>query len=871
MKLYKVFNIKTTDLLTIDERNHYNNMIKESAMMGCITKFGYQKAIDDTNLNFNEHVKKLENCKQYKKECTELKKVKLSDEQIEIKKAIRNKHNFTDYQKRMNEHKSNLNQLIKKSDVKEVRKVTSELNEYKKVYIGESDLTRTVDADDIVIVSKKASLIKLSQIKIFESVVKNGFYIDDKKFVFFTSSAGQVRNEKAFFIAESVFNNEKIMNKLTNGLSIEKINQTEVEKGKFGCNTNKYLTYLALTTTSSTIWDEVDLDRVCVVDDFETILNTEVDYIDNETFEIKRQKMDVPIPHADGCGMVMPHISRKNIQIRGVWLKGLLTSISFQKFVKEFNGKQVIQDIYGKSYNINDLDIILTKSQFKMWKYYKDWDDYKQKFKDNGCTFNICNAEEKKADFKQATLSYQMLQTLDDMSDRELKTLVKKDVDYIDDIYSNQKEQMKFVCNGNPTIKKILDIYPNFTADEYYQKILRDKITAMRKNLLKGKVSIGKSRYTYIVPDVIAWCEWLFLDIKNPEGVLKNGEVHCSLFDYEQEVDCLRSPHYYKEHAIRKNVEIPMKYRKYFQIANGRQLGLYTSIHDPMSKLLMYDEDGDKSLIVCDDLFVKIAKRNTKNVVPLYYEMGKADPKILNNDEFFKGLKVAFKYNKIGNYSNYLTAEWNTSKDLEVLKVLTSMGNYSIDASKTLEMKKPKKDSEIYAKIQKTTSKNKPYFFKYVKEDYKNKELTREESTMNRLVWHLENEFKNSNGKRYEIDKRKFNYKEFLNNKSILGEKNIKGNEEKYKKAYEYFKEIRSLVEKSAYQMDEDDKCKGNIYKQPRNDLKEYAENNDFKWGEFSDCVIARYFKNNKDSVHKKTILELFSDEIIKNLIKNVK
>ena len=41
---------------------------------------------------------------------------------------------------------------------------------------------------------------------------------------------------------------------------------------------------------------------------------------------------------------------------------------------------------------------------------------------------------------------------------------------------------------------------------------------------------------------------------ENPKGILDNGEVSCSLYKNGIDLDCLRSPHLYREHAIRTNI-----------------------------------------------------------------------------------------------------------------------------------------------------------------------------------------------------------------------------------------------------------------------------------------------------------------------------
>ena len=134
-----------------------------------------------------------------------------------------------------------------------------------------------------------------------------------------------------------------------------------------------------------------------------------------------------------------------------------------------------------------------------------------------------------------------------------------------------------------------------------------------------------------------------FLDIKNPAGLLKNNEVWCSLFRQHKELDCLRSPHLYKEHAIRENAantgtdEEKELMSKWFNTQ-----AIYTSCHDLISKILQFDVDGDHSLVIGDDKIIEIAKKSMQGVVPLYYNMRKAEPEELNNINIYNGLNAAF-------------------------------------------------------------------------------------------------------------------------------------------------------------------------------------------------------------------------------------
>ena len=130
---------------------------------------------------------------------------------------------------------------------------------------------------------------------------------------------------------------------------------------------------------------------------------------------------------------------------------------------------------------------------------------------------------------------------------------------------------------------------------------------------------IDYGKYTFLLPDYYAACEYWFGHIENPVGLLQDQEVFCWLFRRYDKLDCLRSPHLYKEHAIRQNVacnkceDRAEDIRKWFTTN-----AIYTSTHDLISKILQFDVDGDKSLVVADPLFVEIAERNMTNIVPLY-------------------------------------------------------------------------------------------------------------------------------------------------------------------------------------------------------------------------------------------------------------
>lgn len=659
----------------------------------------------------------------------------------EIKKIP--KENRDEYQiyryKMLNKHIRNGKEILKrrfKENSHILRELdTKHLKDSNVVSVFESSLTR-IAGFEVGELTTDIIIMRAFYFDILQSCVVNGFALNGEKYRLFTASAGQIRTKKSVFIKESLWN--KHANSLTCGLSIDQINSHG------GINVNKYLAYLALTNSATDKWEGFDIDKCIVVDDFETTFKTKVDYIDEKTYKITPQTMmDVTIPHMDGCGICLPKVNRKAFMIRMPWVKGLIVPFQYNSFVKqnleEYPNATIVKDIYGKEWDIlkDGIEIIFTKSQFKMAKYYDSWEDYKNKFKEFNCEAGICNEEPDK--IKNAKINYQMVQTLTDITDEELIQLARKLNDDIYNISRDRNTMLKvlgvteFNENKN-SLQKCLEIYPELLQDEHCRQILRDT----RKKLVKEGKSARfpvNGKYTFLIPDLYAFSEWLFLDIKNPQGLLKDGEVACKLFKEDNDLDVLRSPHLYLEHAVRRNIKTADT-RKWF-ISKG----IYTSVHDPISRILQFDNDGDKALVVEDELLVSIALRNINkyNIVPLYYDMAKADPQMLSNDIFYKGMINAYSGGNIGAISNDITKIWNSSghseKDMQeklmVIKYLCMENNFVIDYAKTLY--KPERPKDIDKLIKSYTKAKTPKFFMYAKDKARYQVEEINDSVVNRL------------------------------------------------------------------------------------------------------------------------------------------
>lgn len=615
----------------------------------------------------------------------------------------------------------------------------NQVSEKNIISVFDSYFTRTIGAkpDELC---EDFMVIQVYYFDVIKDLIYHGFMYKGEKYIYFTSSAGQIRTKKCVFVKESVW--KKCEKSIMCGLTVDDIN------AKGGNNPNKHLAYLALANSATDVWYEFDIDKTIVIDDFETEVLGTYDLIDDEDYSVNRTTGHVPITHTDGAGMMLPSMGR-NRMVRLPWVKGLLGAFDFKKFIEVNCCSPVIRDIYGKEHDViaEDIQVIFTKSQFKMHKYYESWDQYKYFFKKYNCTAGMTNVEEDR--IKDATINYQMLQTLTDVTDDEIVDIARQSIDKLNNLCSSV-DNIKDVFGVTPynthktAFQKAIDIYPSLLNDEYAKSQLRDIKDSMVKKFKAGKLSVH-GKYTFLLPDFYAACEHWFMGIENPNGLIDDGEVFCWLFRKDNKLDCLRSPHLFMEHAIRDNVacreygERQIRIREWFCTD-----AVYTSCKDMISKILQFDVDGDKSLVVADKTLIKVAERNLNrfDIVPLYYNMRKAEPVHLDNAAIYNGLNAAFVGGNIGIYSNNISKIWNSEvfisgtdeekkQAIDVIRLLCMENNFVIDYAKTLyKPERPDYEKELITDF---TNDPLPHFFVYAKDKSEHQVVSANESLVNKL------------------------------------------------------------------------------------------------------------------------------------------
>ena len=318
-------------------------------------------------------------------------------------------------------------QAIRK-EMKEIRKLPTSNENIEKIKELQSQLDDLLFVDDII-------NIKVITKKEYRELGRKGFDLNGKHYVRFMVGSGQMRRNTVSFINEELF--EYMQERLMCGLN-----------GKIKTiNLAKLSAYFALSF-SSVLW--VREPRVCVIKDFDTMIpNQKLNWINKgeDGNTVTQIYKDIKLNSADGQGLISPEMARYwaedmhlnyvpcSFVVRTAFVKGNLVPFDFKAYAKE-HGIYTIKDRYGTEYNIDDVDVLLSESQFKMAKYYSSWEGYLSYHKAYNLKWGVARYN-KEFDDEYVLTNYQYIQVLD---------LTKDD---IAGLVSYTTNWIKNICSGN--------------------------------------------------------------------------------------------------------------------------------------------------------------------------------------------------------------------------------------------------------------------------------------------------------------------------------------------------------------------------------------------------------------------------------------
>ena len=636
-KIMNLFYVLKVNISTINSKNnHLKLSFDEAKQKGMIITLG-----DNQLLKFIRQIRNIEYSKDYVRDLYRQRDI--------IKNSPRSKENseeIVNIQKKINE-------LLFIPDLVSVKADTSK-KDYKDICKNGFKITSTING------------------KVYEYTYKR-----------LCAGAGQLRRNTALFACTEILD------------SLEQIMMCGLTKKKIGkINLAKFSAYFSLYTSSS---NQVKRPNICVVKDFEyTLKSQKVSWIydiENNEYDIEDRIIDIEQNAFDGSGMILPEMAERwatdlNIDyvpssfiVRAPYIKGLVSVFDFRKFAKEVAHKNTITDYWGKEYDINDIDVILTTSQFKMYKYYSSFDEYMFYIYKYNHIFSVTRMN-KRRDNTLTPLNYQYIQS-NNFTKESIKSLADYSVEWVKKIMTCDKmyamlfligkyendDSVAFVeDNTDSYIPKVLMYNSNILNDSYIrQKIIRMLEKKVRQ-LKIGKLFVEGS-YDFCIPDLYAMAEHAFgMEV---HGLLKEKQGWCKRWvdKGSPKVSVMRSPLVAPSENHLLDIYNDDKTQEWFQhIKSGMVFNIWDT---SMIRMSDADYDGDLCLST-DNIYVLEAVDDT--LPPITYEKKKASVQTISANNF-ANMDVKSFNSKIGFItnlaSNFIAMRTNYSKDSEEYKILS--------------------------------------------------------------------------------------------------------------------------------------------------------------------------------------------------------
>lgn len=458
------------------------------------------------------------------------------------------------------------------------------------------------DIDNLLFMPEYISVV-IEKHSDYKHIIKEKFTVNGKKYVRLLCGAGNARRNTVFFVQEDIY--EELDKILRNGHNPLKITES------------KYNAYYALSNSATY---SVSEPRVCVVPDKEIQMVKKIDWATEREPDdiIEEQERELTFNLWDGMGICSPELAKQWSQdldldyvpccfcIRNYFVKGMVCVFDFHKFSREVAEKHIITDLYGNEIDTDNIDMIITESQFKLWKGYNSWQHYLDCCKENDGRWGVTKFTPKE-DKTAVFTNYQFLQVLNLDTPEKIKELCNPTVEWFDKITSqdsnysllyllgslcdkplNEMETEEFMDIFNtlePSVRALI-LNRDLINDTYIKTKLARSLNRKIEESYLGKLMVS-GNFQFMISDPYALAEHIFgLEVK---GLLKEHE-HYSQYWNNRNVDkvvAMRAPLTYSSEANLLNLQNNDKVNEWYKY-------LYSGIvHNVWGVDCMQYADGD--------------------------------------------------------------------------------------------------------------------------------------------------------------------------------------------------------------------------------------------------------------------------------------
>lgn len=606
--------------------------------------------------------------------------------------------------------------------------------------------------DEMLFIPEYVSVV-IDDIKHYRKIIKDGVYINGFKYNRLMCSAGQARVNTVILIREDF--EDELKTRLKCGAKSVKITK------------NKYNAYFALSSSSTYL---ISKPKVFLIDDCEIEMEKKVDWISKIPLEekgkiannerVSEEFKTLLFNLFDGCGAISVEFAKKIAEeleldyipsafcIRCAYVKGMVFVVDFKKFAAEL-GIEKVNDLYGDEKEISDIDMILTKSQFKLWNAYDSMDDYDSLCDENGITWGVTKVTPKYDDncFRS---NYQFCQAIDLMHDEDVAELCNPTVEWLNGIsVDNPYQSILFllgkICDKynvdednifdltSDNVAKSLIVNPEMIKEEYIKSNIIMSINKKIRETYLGKLLLD-GNFSVMIPDMYAFMQHAFG--QKVTGALKEFEHYSHFWNEKGKTDvvAMRSPLTWRSEVNKlnlKNNELTEKWFKY--LTSGIVYNVWGC-----DCMIHADSDFDGDIVATTDnpVFIRCRYDN----LPITYSKSTVDKEYINEDELYQADIQSFN-STIGQITNISTSFYELlaayegdlshideqNEIIERLKLIRKAQGDAIDKAKGIKIEKmPKHWTKKLSKkpvgmldrdfsfFNELVADRKPYFFRYL-------------------------------------------------------------------------------------------------------------------------------------------------------------
>lgn len=402
----------------------------------------------------------------------------------------------------------------------------------------------------------------------YKQLAHTGFDFNGKHFIRLCAGSGQLRNNTITYVWDVMY--DYLMEAICCGIRPEDLGES--------FSVSKWNAYVGLSESGMKFLNHFP--RVCIISDYEEIKpHYQIDYIETENLSgRKNKKVDKtitrryydeedgvvfdPLNSFDGQGLADPEWMERVARelgflkgrkgyvpseyiLRAPWCKGLVVAFDFKRYCKEF-GVDSITDVFGKEHAVEDIDVLLSTSQFKMWKAYKDcggWEYHQDCMKKYNLHWGVVIANKEKDDDYRA-LNYQYIQALD-LSDED-----------IDALCADTEKLLTNLCNGNiESVYKSLIGSQSVADDDAQEPTDGYEDSKPYASLLQKAITHNSDLLndTYIQ-------SLIYREVESKFNGAKIGKVLCrGGYSFIVSDPVAQIQHIIKHHATSRNIDIEIK------------------------------------------------------------------------------------------------------------------------------------------------------------------------------------------------------------------------------------------------------------------------------------------------------------------------